>query len=452
MCGTTRGSGNLERVRWTRIVKVSKETPLLHGCERSSLHHLRCDHAMRVGLGHWLPVRQAASHLTVLRQFGFISSSSRPGGRTCAAFTRQHHASTATSTSTFHSDYAPSSTDRQLFRALLRECTYFADPHAAQWARLQILSRFRDSQFRTWDRRDDGSAVQGLLARNRARARRQLHLLQRANSGDQKAVLKVLLFAYGRRGKRRRELMQALLQHADACTDLESASLRTGSDSNGTSMPSHQQKISMNASQDDRQNTSGSHTGVNEYMPAMNSQLRALAISQNTMHFRHLSGLRVRPPGQLRPVIPELNSWFRPMPKCRVKNMTRSWYALFLDKLLPPLPLKEWLHLHDLATGRNKFPGQPPRRPGIHEKLDVLSHAIRFGKFDRKTTEKSSTGVTSSAMRRRWTETFSVSPVISWDVMGQKWTVCWGQQALNDASLVEPLRCRYEGRVSNGGQ
>jgi hypothetical protein len=60
--------------------------------------------------------------------------------------------------------------------------------------------------------------------------------------------------------------------------------------------------------------------------------------------------------------IPSTNTWIRPMPVKRVRNLVKQKYAKLLDAILPPLPENEWFQLQGLALGTTKFEGCKPRR------------------------------------------------------------------------------------------
>ena len=99
---------------------------------------------------------------------------------------------------------------RLVLRSLLRECTYLPDSFARDWTKQYILHRFRKYGFKAWQHRDDSNFDERLQEKLRE-ARAGLGLLRRANEGERKPLLKVLLMAYGRAGKRRHELMMPLM-------------------------------------------------------------------------------------------------------------------------------------------------------------------------------------------------------------------------------------------------
>ncbi|KAI8054025.1 hypothetical protein BDF22DRAFT_682594 [Syncephalis plumigaleata] len=92
----------------------------------------------------------------------------------------------------------------QLYRALLREAARFFDPHARDYLRERIRHRFK--LYRDWN----------YPARVNAKikdARKSLRCLELANHRhDAKANMKILELTYGRRGRRRHELLQPYLQ------------------------------------------------------------------------------------------------------------------------------------------------------------------------------------------------------------------------------------------------
>lgn len=327
----------------------------------------------------------------------------------------------------------------------------------------------------------------------RRKARQALHTLRRANDGDKKSLLKVLLLAYGRRGKRRRELLAPLLapQRLAAVPGqgqyFLAASRATGSDDvrgivargERALLPSDAQPREAEAIEYDRP-ASPKHLSDHEdsgpiingsiapekpafstrdrsawkdeeedartpavfakYLPHLTPQLRELARSQNIVHLRTTGEFRPRFPGKLEPTVPELNAWRRPMPKSRVKNMTKAWYATFLDRVIPPLPTADWLRLYDLATGKIAFPGVPLRRPGITTRLSALDLVVTHGRVDKKVFGPVWTAeMTPRFMARVWSEVFSLCPAMHRDTSEGEWKVIWGQHALSDKTLVDSV-------------
>jgi hypothetical protein len=99
---------------------------------------------------------------------------------------------------------------RHVIRGILRECTYFPDQFAASWIRQHALMRFRTYEAKNKKHVSDEEYTKRLETIRR-KSRQGLYQMRRANEGDRKMLLKALSMAYGRVGKRRRELLSPLL-------------------------------------------------------------------------------------------------------------------------------------------------------------------------------------------------------------------------------------------------
>lgn len=140
------------------------------------------------------------------------------------------------------------------------------------------------------------------------------------------------------------------------------------------------------------------------------------------------------------PKIPETNTWGRPTPVVRIKNLTKKWYAETLDRLMLPLPEAEWNRLGELAVGKEKWLGPPERRAkGISShgeaaeaaKKDVKGvgrgwHAAVRARKEEIQYRESHT-LTPRYMRRMWTGVFAQCPLIKWSPEKKKWDVRWGR-------------------------
>lgn len=301
---------------------------------------------------------------------------------------------------------------RHLLRGLLRECTYIPDTFAATWAQQYILKRFRDDGFKAWEHRTDpayGRRLQHFL-RN---ARVGLGLLQRATDGERKALLRVLLMAYGRIGVRRHELMKPLKpiapsEEPEQATMAELRSKRPGAEE------------------------------VNEgewepYAPAFTPQMLALLRSQIQNPPPHLTRPVLR---RLRPQVELLNSWMRPMPRVRVKNKVKAWYASVLDRTHPPLPLQEWERLFALATGQQREEIKPRRSMATSAGRSALELVLMHGKPSTRQTfgNRDAHNIRPRYMQRIWAQVFAQCPTMTWDAEKGAWAVRWGHQALHSAS------------------
>lgn len=169
-------------------------------------------------------------------------------------------------------------------------------------------------------------------------------------------------------------------------------------------------------------------------------QLRALAESQ----IRHPPPHHERPNlRRVKPDIPELNSWLRPMPHSRVHNATKKWYATLLDKIHPPLPDKEWERLRCLANGELQEDREPCRvgssKRNASSALEMLATSGKPN-FKRAPSEGRSKRIDRRYMQRLWAEVFEQCPKMDWDLQKQMWTVTWGHRALYASRKLLPLQ------------
>ncbi|KAK4894596.1 hypothetical protein LTR27_007238 [Elasticomyces elasticus] len=329
---------------------------------------------------------------------------------------------------------------RHLLRSLLRETTYLPDSHARSWTRQHILSRFRKYTFKVWQHRDDPTYETHIRDRL-GDGRHSLGLLRRANEGERKPLLKVLLMAYGRVGKRRWELMVPLMPVKSSSPDLKVADLNPSL----SPLPSPKADSTLSSTQPNppQQNPTGAPqvnpTHSPAYVPDFTPQLLALLTSQLRTPPPHLTRPSLR---RLTPKIPDLNSWLRPLHPSRVKNQTKEWYADTLSKVHAPLPLHEWQRLRDLASGTLTEKMRPRRTAvGVEgmERRSALELVVIYGKVSERKVFGNREGhaITKRFMRRIWGVVFGQCPVMEWDAQTGRWRVSWGQQALGVGNDVQ---------------
>ncbi|KAH9844950.1 N-acetyltransferase ats1 [Teratosphaeria destructans] len=355
----------------------------------------------------------------VQRRFGVFPPSRQYGTATVQRPSRLHHEEHTART-------------RHLLRDMLREITYLPDSQARQWYKKYTLGRFREYGFKVWEHRHDADYEERIQSQLRE-ARHMHNFLQRAAQGETKPLLKVLLTTYGRQGKRRHELLSALMQGGGSASS--STSISSGlTQQNGkgrdsphasTDIPPH--KTSLPGAKEVNQGA------WEAYVPAFSPPLEALLKSQMANPPPHLTRPLLR---SMRPRIEELNAWLRPMPKCRVKNQVKAWYADLLNRVHPPLPRSEWERLQNLATGQARE-SIPRRRAGCSvETVSALDMVIAYGKpsFPKLSDAHE---VTPRFMRRLWAKVYEQCPVMDWDAARQQWIVIWGAQALHRLQLGE---------------
>lgn len=286
-----------------------------------------------------------------------------------------------------------------LFRALLRQCTYLPDPAARKYLHFYVVSRFREyaprfpigpQQIRKplqiiTQRR------QGLLKK----ARKGVTFLGRANHGHIHHLGKVFAMTYGRIGKRKHLLLQSL-KAPDVPVDSEALEKLAQPEFRGVPRPS-QQLIALLKSQQMRKDTFFSN----------------------------------KPIKQIQPNIPETNSWGRPMPMKRVRNIRRRWYAEALDRTMPPLPAKEWESLRKLAAGEVIL-GRPARRKSQSEREEVGSAGFMTGQNYLSRPHE----LTPRYLRRLWAKIFLQCPLMTRNDSKQSgWDISWGDVE-DDANTV----------------
>jgi len=283
-----------------------------------------------------------------------------------------------------------------LFRHLIRATSYLPDEFARAYIHNYIKYKFVQAR-----------KTSEHTSRRLEKGRTSLNILQRATNGDIKCLTKVLYRAYGRSGRRRRELVQDLLR-ADAKLTPE----------NGVS-PESPTIESINKEEK-----------WESPRPLLTMFLKSQA-AHNPPENR-------RPPiRHFEPEIPK-NIFDRPMALKRQRNIVKRFWASTLDKILPPLPEVEWNRLRDLATGVIPFEKPPPRRipAGAPGKETALLHAAAFLKQSIRTAarpakdarlhERNRHIINARFMRRIWAGVWSQCPLMTYNGETMEWTIVWG--------------------------
>lgn len=226
---------------------------------------------------------------------------------------------------------------RSVYRGLLRAAGYLPDSVARKYAVDTIKNRFQDGRAKSLKARKKAKKlgsftrkidVHGLARLRKAKSSR--NLLEKAGDGDTEAMMKVLMFVYGRQGERKRRLLKALLSNMD------------GDLTKGLAI----QQMVNNASS----------KGL-ELRP--NEKLYNFIKIQQANQPVELERQKIRRAGVK---IPKETLWGRPVPVKVQKRILEKWWAVTMEKLLPPIPRHEWNRLRDLATGAMPLEKQPPRR------------------------------------------------------------------------------------------
>lgn len=332
---------------------------------------------------------------------------------------------------------------RSLLRALLRECSYLPD----SFVRQRVKEQIRDS-FRSYDIRllhpHISSAAQERLAKKLRDGRRALSQLQRAAGGDQWRLQRVLFMAYGRIGKRRRELLKPLLPLSRPQElRMRSQIQKEGSHSQDEAQAEAFSGPNIRASGRAIPHPTYHPTAppISKYQPhTLPPQLSSLLQSQIQYGPPPLTRSN---PRRLQAIVPELNTWLRPMPQKRVKNIRKKHYADLLDRALPPLPPHEWNQLRDLACGQTKVELPKQRRRvavsnSTHEAniSGALDMVVRCGTIPHRFSKQHPVGAMNArTMRRLYAKVFSQCPLMRYDEDQKKWLVAWGEQAMLDKGM-----------------
>ncbi|RAH42817.1 uncharacterized protein BO95DRAFT_228143 [Aspergillus brunneoviolaceus CBS 621.78] len=221
----------------------------------------------------------------------------------------------------------PAATWRHLLRSLLREASYLPDPVAKGYMHRYVLGRFRHyANNPSFEERND------LWQRWRLRktAIKGLSVLQRANQGYMKPLEKVLRMAYGRTGRRRRELILSLITRTTPPSEPKPKCL--------------EDLLAKNSMTEDWK------------PPRVVQDLLKAQLQQPLLQYLDAAP-RIK---DFEPVIPEKNSWARPVPHCRRRNIRKKWYSKVLANLLPPVPRRDLKILEGLISGQ--LPWMPPKR------------------------------------------------------------------------------------------
>ncbi|KAL8711856.1 MAG: hypothetical protein Q9220_003800 [cf. Caloplaca sp. 1 TL-2023] len=337
-----------------------------------------------------------------------------------------------------------------LYRALLRQCTYLPDPAARKYTWTHIAERFHAYHPRTV-RYPNGMIVyrapksisKERISEKLQEARKSLKYLQRANDGHIQHLRKVLDMTYGRTGKRRRELIYKLQVPSAALTDNKFA----------VTLQSHQQlsaELPPTTTKQSHQKLSSelppTTTKPNPPLPCLTDEALALLKSQTKQDSSRFDRAPLKASS---PKIPLLNSWKRKLPEKRRVNLVKKWYAMTLDRLMPPLEPAEWERLKNLATGATRWEGMVVRR-----KMGGIRTSLKGGEEEKSKDERFAIGglrhrLTSSTervvqqdrhpevrtnphvftgrfMRGMWASVFKKCPRLDWNLERRRWDVTWG--------------------------
>jgi len=258
------------------------------------------------------------------------------------------------------------------------------------------------------------------------KAKKQLRQLIRANMGELKPFQKVLSLAYGRTGRRRRELLKPLLVPDDAPGGLEQPQAK-------------ERREDASLVHQSTDNEQAFVDAEPKGLPMLNNKLMTLLRSGLSAQMSSSTRFTIKSPRQLDPRIPELNAWLKPMPESRVKNMTKKWYGSMLDQILPPIPDDEYNRLKSLALGLVKILPPPKRRsPGSGSAPKSVAERSQLSAKRKLSGQVRGHALTSRFLQHQYAVVFLQVPRMEWDNEHQKWTVEWGRTSVR-SQTVEKL-------------
>ncbi|KAK3354017.1 hypothetical protein B0T25DRAFT_416836, partial [Lasiosphaeria hispida] len=223
-----------------------------------------------------------------------------------------------------------------IYRHLLRESSYLP-VFARAFFDSRIKERFRHNG-NDWKNVDT----------YKKKARHGLRYLRAVNNGDLPRMRRVILLAFGRTGRRRRDLMDDLL-HGDAPKDSDALEAYTHEIEN------------LIAGGRER-----------DFLDSWDKEkLRTFAKSQASANLRDSPKADIALKQiMIEKHLPKENIWGMPPAKKLLRSKERKAWKVLADKVLPPLPTSEWETLRDLALGRVKDPAiQAPRRRPVAKNL-----------------------------------------------------------------------------------
>jgi hypothetical protein len=349
-----------------------------------------------------------------------------------------------------------------LLRALLREASYLPDTHARLYFRRYIVSRFRAYQpranatstiaakaiekhrHRSFKRRDETIIKQRTYAMQR-KGMLGLNYLRRATFGEASCLQKILMFTYGRIGRRKYVLLEDLLR-PDA-----TASLEVGPENEPPPLQKLYYSNQRFLSFFDAPKTQGSNYIID--ISPRYSRLKAVIASQSQKGIA--LNTDIKKPHLRTPIE---NIWQRPMPIKRARNNVKRWYAKTMTSLLPPLPNDEWDSLQAMVDGtkwisfvKRRTPVAGMHAPPAHDEtqfkqlLDAALALDKPSKADRLRGINRLHNINARFMRRLYAKVLVYCCKLDWNDERSKWTVSWGSglpritQRLDSARVDENL-------------
>jgi hypothetical protein len=347
-----------------------------------------------------------------------------------------------------------------LLRSLLREATYIPDANARQYFRRYIANRFKAYQpaqnatasiavhalekyrHKTFRKRKASIIIQRTRA-TQQKAQKGLSYLRRANQGELPCLRKTLLFAYGRMGRRRYELLADLLK-----PEIASHSNAVLVSSQESSAPLHQlyysDKRFLSFFDAPKMKTKDEYTiEISDRYPRLKTVIKSQVQAGVAI------GRDLKRPHLLTPI---RNVWERPMPIKRARNNVKRWYAETMTRLLPPLPNHEYDKLQAFIAGEKWIEFAKPRtravelRPQPRDE-DALSKALieeglaldKPSKADRPSGIQRPHNITTRFMRRLYAKVLALSCKLEWNEERKRWFAVWGNKTIKTKTYTTPV-------------
>ncbi|ODA82731.1 hypothetical protein RJ55_01240 [Drechmeria coniospora] len=224
-----------------------------------------------------------------------------------------------------------------LYRHLLREVSYL--PPAFRPAISSVIQA-RFHRHGTVDKRAKAHLV---------RARNVLRTLRAANSGDKAAMGGLMARAFGRSGRRRRDLLlrfakfqgpgdwgalEALLDKTPACRDASTTSTTPTRPSDEPRAPGKRRHLFLEK------------WDLEKLTQFLHSQKQQQGRTKSTTSW--LGSVKSTDQNQL---VPERNIWGKPPVESLVRTKRAKWWKRTVDKMMPPLGRGEWDLLARLSDG-----------------------------------------------------------------------------------------------------
>ncbi|KAG5979792.1 hypothetical protein E4U55_004750 [Claviceps digitariae] len=247
----------------------------------------------------------------------------------------------------------------QLYRHLLRETSYLP-PAIQKTIESTIRKRFRNH-------RPHGEHTKQRLAK----ARYSLRTLRAANSGDKKAMQKLLLRGFGRAGNRRRELMAEVVKPQGPANSQALESLLDQTSASGTTEQQQCPTAALNTSDQGAsmaedssrkpKNSFFERWDRDKLLQLMRSQKQQQSSTKNSTSWPGQLIRKTNPDQQL----PKMNAWGKPATAILLRAKLASWWRRNAEKLMPPLGKGEWDLLQRLSKGGQDTDewAVPARRP-----------------------------------------------------------------------------------------